>query len=188
MEQGQTAAQDRDPEREFARLRAPRGSSLPAVHRDAPWPSPGPVSASASSPARRVPRAPPARAAVLRSPGVHAGTRPADRPPLTRAHRACHSSCRRRVAYIGAKFGSATIISCLRHSSYRVTHSLSVLASTRMRARSSPPSTAEKSLACARQVPLLDSPVVKSDAELTLAFVQIQSYRCHGWPPGSLRL
>ena len=25
-------------------------------------------------------------------------------------------------------------------------------------------------------------------SELTLAFVQIQSYRCHGWPPGSLRL
>jgi hypothetical protein len=40
-------------------------------------------------------------------------------------------------------------------------------------------------LAARDDAPLFDAAVVVSDAELTLAFVQIQSYRIHGgWPPG----
>src|SRR5437867_5776129 len=49
-----------------------------------------------------------------------------------------------RVAYIGAKFGSATTTSWPNDSRHRATHSLSVEASIRIRARGRSPSTAAK--------------------------------------------
>jgi hypothetical protein len=48
---------------------------------------------------------------------------------------------RLRVAYIGAKFGSATITSCPSASRHRATHSLSVEASSTIRARARSPKT-----------------------------------------------
>jgi hypothetical protein len=62
-------------------------------------------------------------------------------------------------------------------SRWRATHSLSVLASRRMRAGGGNAS-------------LVAGAVVVPDAQLALALVKIESYRIHGgWPPGGcLRL
>ena len=57
---------------------------------------------------------------------------------------------RERVAYMGAKFGSATMTSWPRASRQRATHSLSVEASMRIRARGREPRTAAKRSASVR--------------------------------------
>jgi len=51
---------------------------------------------------------------------------------------------RERAAYIGANPGSATMTSWPNDSRWRATHSLSVEASSRIRARGRPPSTSVK--------------------------------------------
>ncbi len=72
---------------------------------------------------------------------------------------------RERLAYIGAQFGSATITSWPSDSRWRATHSLSVLASSRMRARGRAPNmSANRSrlVAIRRSVMVPSSPLMDS--------------------------
>ena len=78
-----------------------------------------------------------------------------------RASRRSVFTLRLRCAYIGAKFGSATITSCPRSSKHYATHSLSVGAAP----------------------PLDELPRFGPDADLACVFVHVDSNMVHGWPP-----
>jgi hypothetical protein len=82
-----------------------------------------------------------------------------------------------------AEPGSAMTTVCPSASRCRATHSLSVEASRRIRARGRDPRISvnrSRDVAIRRSI---NSPSSREDAELALALVQIQSYRIHGgWP------
>ena len=75
-----------------------------------------------------------------------------------------------RVAYIGAKFGSATTTSWPKASRHRATHSLSVEASTRIRARGRPSNTSANRWGSVRMRRSITSPVSVS-RQIWLSFL-----------------
>ena len=100
-----------------------------------------------------------------------------------RASRRSVLTFRVRVAYIGAKFGSATTTSWPKASRHRATHSLSVEASTRIRARGRPPSTSANRWGSVRMRHSLNSPASREEADLAFLLVQVDANIVHGWPP-----
>src|SRR6266508_4736666 len=97
-----------------------------------------------------------------------------------RASRRSVFTLRVRVAYMGAKFGSATITLWPSPSRHRATHSLSVADPRRFRAGGRAPSASAKCRGSVRIRRSISSPPLGQDANL--AFLLVDANMVHGWP------
>ena len=100
-----------------------------------------------------------------------------------RASRRSVFTLRLRWAYMGAKFGSATMTSWPSASRHRATHSLSVDDSITICARGRAPEHVGEPFRLRPDRGARSVPPLGQDADLAVLLVDVDANMVHGWPP-----